>query len=509
MMTANCLGRGGDQPLDGSNPAATCDCYGLISVCGKLASSPVVVKQAKIVEFMKAYSRLFFFSLVTSCSWALNGQETHVPRDSVELLQRYLRVDSTNPPGNESRAVDFLAAVLEDAGLPYETAERMRGRGNLWARIEGGSEPALILLNHTDVVPAVEEAWSMGAFSGEVREGYLYGRGALDMKSTAIMQLLAFVKLHQAGKPLNRDVIFMATADEESGGAFGAGWLVQHKPELFEGAGYVLTEGGSGNLIGEQPVFLVELNQKIPVWVRLVTKGQPGHGSAPGVTSAVDRLTRAVRRIQEYRFPPQITPDVDQYFRALSPYAPRPWRAPFANMRRAVRDERFLRQLQVEDRYSHALTRVTVSVTRLAASDKINVIPGSASAELDCRLLPGQDVDVFLAILRNVIDDPAVAVEVLMRGEPSRPTKVTPMYRAIETVMQRHFAGAPVIPAVATGFTDSRFLRPLGIACYGFTPVILPAKELSSVHGNDERISIRNIQRGTQLMYEIVEEFVY
>jgi acetylornithine deacetylase/succinyl-diaminopimelate desuccinylase-like protein len=477
--------------------------------CGKLANSRVVVNQAMNVDSMTTHLRLVFFGLFVSCSCALNGQETSVPHDPVELLKRYLRVDSTNPPGNESRAVDFLATVLEDAGLQYQTAEKTRGRGNLWSRIQGGSKPALILLNHTDVVPAVQEAWSMGAFSGEVRDGYLYGRGALDMKSTAIMQLLAFVKLHQAEKPLNRDVIFMATADEESGGAFGAGWLAQHNPELFEDAGYVLTEGGAGNVIGGQPVFLVELNQKIPVWVRLVAKGQPGHGSAPGVSSAVDRLTRAVRRIQEYRFPPRITPDVDQYFKALAPRAPQPWRAPFANMRRAVRDERFLRQLQIEDRYSHALTRNTISVTRLAASDKINVIPVSAAAELDCRLLPDQDVDVFLATLRKVIDDPAVAIEVLMRGESCSPTKVTPLYRAIETVMQRHFAAAPVIPAVATGFTDSRFFRPMGIACYGFTPVIVSAKELAGVHGNDERISLRNIQRGTRLMCEIVEEFVY
>jgi acetylornithine deacetylase/succinyl-diaminopimelate desuccinylase-like protein len=442
----------------------------------------------------------------------LRGDEvdmSQLQQDAVELLQRYLRVDTTNPPGNESRAVDFLAQVLGDAGIPFETAEKVPGRGNLWARLEGGSEPALVLLNHTDVVPATQEAWSMGVFSGAVRDGYVYGRGALDMKSTGIMQLAAFLALHKSEKPLNRDVIFMATADEESGGSFGAGWLSQQRPELFKDVGFLLTEGGAGYIINGKPVFSVELTQKIPVWLRLAAKGQPGHGSAPGVVSAVDRLTRAVRRIQDYRSPPRITPEVDRYFSALSPHAPNPWRAPFANMRRAVRDERFLKQLQVQDRYSHALTRNTIAVTRLSASDKINVIPVMATAELDCRLLPDQDVGEFLDTLRVVINDSSISIEVLMQGKAADPTEKTHLYRAIEKVVQRHFRAAPVISGVGTGFTDSRFFRPLGIACYGFTPVLIPPKELAGVHGNDERISIKNVRRGVPMMLEILEEFVY
>lgn len=446
------------------------------------------------------------------CTSSLRGGEVdmrQLQQDAVELLERYLRVDTTNPPGNESRAVDFFAEVLKNEGIPFETAEKVPGRGNLWARLKGGSKPALILLNHTDVVPATQEAWSMGVFSGAVRDGHIYGRGALDMKSTGILQLAAFLALHKSEKPLNRDVIFMATADEESGGSFGAGWLSAQRPELFKDVGFLLTEGGAGYVIDGKPVFTVELTQKIPVWLRLVAKGQPGHGSAPGVASSVDRLTRAVRRIQEYRSPARITPEVDRYFHALSPYAPNPWRAPFANMRRAVRDERFLKQLQVQDRYSHALTRNTISVTRLSASDKINVIPVQAAAELDCRLLPDQDVGKFLDALREVIDDPAIAIEVLMKGKPAEPTGKTQLYRAIEKVVQRHFRSAPVIPGVGTGFTDSRFFRPLGIACYGFTPVLLAPEELAGVHGNDERVSIKNVQRGVPLMLEILEEFVY
>ena len=155
----------------------------------------------------------------------------------------------------------------------------MPGRGNLWARLKGGSQPPLILLNHTDVVPATQEAWSVGVLSGEIRDGHIYGRGALDMKSVAILQLSAFLALHKANKPLNRDVIFMATADEESGGSFGAGWLNEQRPELFQGIGFLLTEGGAGYIANEQPIFGIELTQKVPLWIRLVATGQPGHGS--------------------------------------------------------------------------------------------------------------------------------------------------------------------------------------------------------------------------------------
>ena len=317
--------------------------------------------------------RLLVIAALSLCTSSLSGDEVDINQlqhDAVELLQRYLRVDTTNPPGNESRAIDFFAEVLKKEGIPFETAEKVPGRGNLWARLKGGSKPALILLNHTDVVPATQEAWSIGVFSGAVRDGYVYGRGALDMKSTAILQLAAFLALDKSEKSLNRDVIFMATADEESGGSFGVGWLSQQRPELFKDVGFLLTEGGAGYIINGKPVFSVELTQKIPVWLRLAAKGQPGHGSAPGVVSAVDRLTRAVRRIQDYRAPPRITPEVDRYFRGLSPHAPNAWRASFANMRRAVRDERFLKQLQVQDRYSHArhaiplLSPVCLPVTR-------------------------------------------------------------------------------------------------------------------------------------------------
>lgn len=184
--------------------------------------------------------------------WSLVVLSLPVHAESMEdealaWLQSFLKVDTINPPGNESRAVEFLASILENEGIPYQTAESAPGRGNIWARIEGGDEPALILLSHTDVVPANMKYWTTDPLSGEIKDdGFLYGRGALDMKGTGISQLATFLALHRSGRPLNRDVVLVATADEEAGGLYGAGWLIDNHPEIFEGAGLLINEGSGG-----------------------------------------------------------------------------------------------------------------------------------------------------------------------------------------------------------------------------------------------------------------------
>ena len=178
--------------------------------------------------------------------------------EAVTWLQEFIQVDTINPPGNETRAVEFIANILEAEGIPFSTAESAPGRGNIWARLEGGDEPGLILLQHTDVVPADPNYWSSDPLSGEIRDGYLWGRGTLDMKGTGISQLATFVSLHRAGVPLNRDVTLIATADEEAGGLYGAGWLVEHHPEIFEGVGLLLNEGDFGTDTANERVFRVE-----------------------------------------------------------------------------------------------------------------------------------------------------------------------------------------------------------------------------------------------------------
>jgi acetylornithine deacetylase/succinyl-diaminopimelate desuccinylase-like protein len=429
--------------------------------------------------------------------------------ETVSRLQEYLRVDTINPPGNESRAVEFFAKLLEAEGIPYETAESAPGRGNIWARLKGGDEPALVLLNHTDVVPADEDYWSTDPLSGEIRNGELYGRGALDMKGTAMVQFQAFLALHRAGKPLRRDVLFVATADEEAGGFYGAGWLVENRPELFENVGLLLNEGGGGSRDGESLVFGVEVTQKVPLWLRLVASGAPSHGSTPHVTSSVSRLLGALARIDDYEFQPRIVPAVQIYFEGIAEEQEGERRQQFVNLGQAIKDPEFLLQLQLDNPFLHALTRNTCTITRLQGSNKINVVPPEATAEIDCRLLPDQDHDEFIALLESIINDPKIRIEKIMGFTPSVSTTDTELYRAIRTVCEKNYPGADVVPMVSTGFTDSHFFRDLGIVSYGFDPTIVPVELDNTVHGNDERVPVESVKQGVRQLIEILGLVVY
>ena len=257
---------------------------------------------------------------------------------AVEWLQEYIRIDTVNPPGNEIAGARFFAAILEAEGIPYEMVESSPGRGNIWARLDGGDAPALVLLHHIDVVPADPDYWTVGPLSGEVRDGVLYGRGAIDTKGLGIAHLAAFLELHRSGAPLDRDVIFMATADEEAGGFFGVGWLVEQRPGLFADVGYVLNEGGVSAVVNDRVQVAVEVTQKVPYWLRLTAFGQPGHGSRPREATAVTRLVAALDRLRAHEFEARLVPAVDVYFRGLAPSMPPAWRRRYAAMDAALRE---------------------------------------------------------------------------------------------------------------------------------------------------------------------------
>ncbi len=424
-----------------------------------------------------------------------------------QRLAEYIRVDTVNPPGNESAGVAFLAAILDQAGIPYETAESAPGRGNLWARLPGGDEPGLVLLHHIDVVGADPRYWQVDPLAGEIRDGYVWGRGALDMKGTAIAQLQAFLALHASGRPLVRDVWFIATADEEAGGAFGAGWLIEERPEIFRNVGFLLNEGGSGTTMGDDVVFTVEVTQKVPLWLRATAKGQPGHGSTPQTATAVTRLLRAGDRLAETRFAPRVVPAVQGLFEGLAPYQPEELRGQYADIGSAIHDDEFMRYLQLTNPGAHALLRNTCSITRLEGSDKINVVPTEASMELDCRLLPDQDHTAFIAELTAIINDPEVSIDTLMAFTPAVSRTDAALYQLIEETVASRMPAARVVPGVSTGFTDSHFFRDLGIASYGFGPFVIPLADRRGIHGNDERIGVDTLVEGTALMIELVARF--
>ena len=442
-------------------------------------------------------------------SMPVTAQETAgtLPDQAVEWLQQYIRVDTVNPPGNEIAGARFLASIFDAEGIPYEMVESAPGRGNIWARIDGGDEPGLLLLHHIDVVPADSSYWTTDPLSGEVLNDAVYGRGALDTKSSGIIHLAAFLSLHRSGVTLNRDVTFMATADEEAGGFWGVGWLVENRPELFDGVGYVINEGGGGAAVDGQVRFSVEVTQKVPYWLRLTTRGEPGHGSRPQATSAVTRLVSALDRLREYEFPVRVIPAVEAYFRGLATTAGQKWRSRYANIGMAIRDPAVAAELRRENPGHYGLIRNTCSMTRLSGSDKINVIPTEAWAELDCRLLPDQAPDEFLDELGEVLGDD-VEVETLMSFTPAQSSAETGLFRMIEDTTEAHFPGASVVPAVLTGFTDSHFLRDLGITAYGYDPFVVPQVDQAGVHGNNERLSVENIRRGVVVMTDLVERWV-
>jgi acetylornithine deacetylase/succinyl-diaminopimelate desuccinylase-like protein len=448
-------------------------------------------------------------AVAIGCLLALPGFSQSIEDEALAWLQDYIRVDTINPPGNETRAVGFIGNILEKEGIAYQSAESAPGRGNLWARIEGGDEPALILLQHTDVVPADPAYWSTDPLSGEIKDGYVWGRGALDMKGTGISQLATFVSLHRAGVPLNRDVVLIATADEEAGGSFGAGWLTEHHPEIFEGAGLLINEGGSGEDDDKGRIFSIEVTQKVPVWLRLTAIDKPGHGSTPNATSSVTRIVDALSIIKSNPPAPRIVPAVDAMFQSLAQSASPEWAEAYANMPAAIGEPDFMSRLQSHSAFLHALTRDTCSITRFEASNKINVVPPEAWAEIDCRILPDRPSAVFVDELRELIKDTGVEISVIMAFTPAVSSTNSLLYRAIESVTAERHPGSRVMPSVASGFTDSHFTRDLGIASYGFDPIVVPEAEFSRIHGNDERVSVAAFRRGVSDHLAIIEAVVY
>ena len=453
-------------------------------------------------------NKLFISLLMFSNISLISAAET-IETEAVEWLKAYLQIETVNPPGNESRAVDYIANIFEQEGIEFNYAESAPGRGNIWARIEGGDKPALVLLHHSDVVPANKKYWDFDPFSGEIKDGYILGRGALDMKGTGISHLANFINLHRQGKKLNRDVIFIGAADEESGGNFGVGWLVKNHPEIFEGAGLLLNEGGSGYKSNDSIVFSVEITQKVPVWLRLTAIDTPGHGSSPRSTSSVSRVVKALNIIWNNPFPPRIIPEVEKVFIERSGGLDEPYSSEYRNIKESIKDPIFMQRLQSFSASAHALTRDTCSLTRMMGSSKINVVPPEAWAEVDCRMLPDRTTEEFISDFKALIKDTGVEVELIMSAVPAISQTDSELFLAIEDFSKNNYPGSRVAPSVSTGFTDSRFTRGLGIQSYGFNPLISTGDEYSSIHGNNERINEKAFRQSVKDLGIILDKILY
>ena len=431
--------------------------------------------------------------------------------EAVELLANFLRIDTTNPPGNEQRAADFFARILEKEGIEHKVFQSAPGRAVLYARLRGsGRKRALILLNHTDVVPADKQFWTAEPFSGAIRNGYLYGRGALDMKSLGAAEFMTLVLLKRAGVPLDRDVIFLATPDEEAGGRYGAGWFVRNHPDLIRDAEFLINEGSSNLVVGDHAIFYgIGTTEKTPCWIKLTAKGTPGHGSVPRKNSAPSRMLRALGKLEAYESEAKATPAVARYFRSIADLQPTPemMRA-YADVAAALKDRR-LRDMILSIPQNAALLRNTIQPTVVQIGTKTNVIAPIATAELDCRLLPGERPEDFVSEVKRVIDDPTIEVETTLAFAATESPLDNDLHRAILTVIRAEDTQARFSTTVLSGFTDSHFFRDMGIACYGFSPFLIPGDDYVGVHGNDERIPVESFRNGTKLLYKIVRHLCY
>jgi acetylornithine deacetylase/succinyl-diaminopimelate desuccinylase-like protein len=425
--------------------------------------------------------------------------------EAVKLLQEYLRIDTSNPPGNERAAAEFFRRLFDEQGIPNTVYDYAPGRANIYAILKGdGSLRPIILLNHMDVVRAEPGNWKVPPFSGEILEGRIYGRGALDMKDEGLLQAMVMLIAARERLPLKRDLIFLATSDEEVGGS-GSAWMIAHHPELVNQAEYLITEGGS-NLIysGRGTVYGIDVAEKAPFWVRLTARGRGGHGSIPLRDSAPERLVEAMHRVTKWEPPLRLIPEVEEYFHQIAALEPESMAARFRNIRKSLEDPAFAAKLSADEDFNYQL-RDTVALTVLQGSPQTNVIPDTAYCELDVRLLPGEDPHAFLARLRSVVADGRIQIEPLSPFRPpnSSPTG-TPLYRTIAQVVHECSPRALLTPVLNSGYTESQMYRPLGIQAYGFAPIEVTPEEESTEHAANERVPVEQIRRGTKMLYEIM-----
>jgi acetylornithine deacetylase/succinyl-diaminopimelate desuccinylase-like protein len=434
---------------------------------------------------------------------------TAIGEEAVDLLRRYLMIDTTNPPGNEMAGARFLAAVLDGAGIASEIVEAAPGRANLRARVAGdGSQGGIVLHHHIDVVYADRRYWTVDPFGGEMRDGYLYGRGALDMKSIGILQLVALLAIERARVPLTRDLVLLATADEEAGSAHGARFVAAQHPEWLAGNEYALGEFGGihGERRWQAPLGMIDISEKTGLPLRLIARAAPGHGSMPWPTTAPHRLVNALARLLAAERAPRVLPEAQQFFARLGEVLPASEGRGFDDVGRSLRDPAF-RARFLADRWYAAMVRTTFAVTMLKGSEKRNVIPPEAVAEIDCRMLAGDDPEEIVAWVTSVVADEQVTVEVVAPPKvPNMSPPDTELYKALATTLQRRAPAAVVAPRILTGFTDNWVFRGAGLQAYGFSPILVGDDDGRRVHGNDERITLENVRQGSRLYTEMLLE---
>ncbi|HED03146.1 MAG TPA: M20/M25/M40 family metallo-hydrolase [Candidatus Fraserbacteria bacterium] len=436
-----------------------------------------------------------------------------VAEETTKLLSELLQLDTTNPPGNEKIAADYLQGLLSQEGIESQILESAPGRSNLIARLKG-RQPGkrLMLLSHTDVVPVNDpDQWKYPPFSGVVAEGYVWGRGALDMKSmtateTMVMLLFKRLKLDFAG-----ELILAAVADEEQGSSYGGNWLVQNHPDLMR-SDYVLNEGGGMPLqIGEQVFYTVDTTEKGLWWVRLRFKGAAGHASVPHQDNAIAKSARLIDRLAGHQFPKQIAPAVQEFFvrvgQALGPQGVRAAQV-ITSDNQQVDLKSLLAGTPLDANLVYAFTHTTCSPTMIRAGVKENVIPARCEFVLDFRFVPGYSREQIEETIEQLAGELAAELEIeTIQHHPASESPISdPFYQIIAETVRQEIPGAQAVPYLLTGATDSRFMRQLGAAAYGFSPLSTQmslSERTKLVHSANERIDIGSLKLGVKLLYTI------
>jgi acetylornithine deacetylase/succinyl-diaminopimelate desuccinylase-like protein len=421
---------------------------------------------------------------LTAAPGAQSPNRDALQSDALQTLQQYIRINTSAPPGDVTKAADFLTAILEREGIAVQRFNPGPGRSIVVARLKGsGPAKPILLLHHMDVVPADAARWSRDPFGAEIADGKIWGRGAMDMKGQGVAQLYAFLTLKRQKVALDRDVILMAVPDEESGGALGAAWMLTNHYKEFEPE-YILDEGGFGSRDLFSPgklVFGVSVAEKKILWLKLTAEGVAGHGSQPHDKNPNDRLIKALSKLLSEPLPSSAFSVIDTLKSRVGPLAP--------------------------NKFNNAIQHSTISITSLRSGvgepPKVNVIPSVAEALLDCRLLPGVTRDAWLKEIARRLGEAEIKIEVTYESPDPVVTPVdSPFYRALEASVKKRYPEAIFTPMIVPYGTDSNRFRALGVKSYGFTPMILPVDVVASMHGDAESLPVDQLRPAIEIIYE-------
>ncbi|MFK7864314.1 MAG: M20/M25/M40 family metallo-hydrolase [Pseudohongiellaceae bacterium] len=454
---------------------------------------------------------LFIFSLlyITHVSAQISESEWEsIEAETLSHFRALLQFDTSDPPGRELPAAEYIRDVLEAEGIPVEMLATDPERPNVLARLKGnGSKQPLLMMAHTDVVNVDPEKWTFPPFSATVDNGYVYGRGAVDDKDNLAAALVVMLELKRRNIPLDRDVIFLAESGEEGATEFGIEYIVNNHFDKIESE-FCLAEGGSVARVNREVQYAgVQTVEKIPYRVELVATGVAGHGSVPLQSNSVVRLAKAIAAIADWRSPVRLNETTAAYFERLATISPADAAQRYLNVLDPVgvndSDEYFLAN---EPRHASML-RSSLSPTIFDAGYRINVIPSEARASVDFRALPDEDIPEFLQAIRSQINDSTVEVRLGDRNTrpPGQASLATPAFSAIEANISKHY-GVITLPTMSTGATDMAYLRNKGIQCYGIGPAIdrEDAALGFGAHSDQERILISELNRFVQFNWDVV-----